>query len=139
VGKRGRGQDRTVASSTSQTGTAQPDSNVLARASCSAGANQATQRFTLSQPVKAFKAFTFTARALVLRNGCPQMRLITISRNKPPGFQLTADRDKIGSELSDGWNSQRLLGTNPTGRSYDLVRAFIQSGEGRRDFHCRLR
>lgn len=43
-------------SSTSQIGTAQPDSNVLARASCSAGANQATQRFTLSQPVKAFQS-----------------------------------------------------------------------------------
>lgn len=43
-------------SSTSQIGTAQPDTNVLARASVSAGANQATARFTLSQPVKAFQS-----------------------------------------------------------------------------------
>jgi hypothetical protein len=43
-------------SSTSQIGTAQPDSNVLARASCSAGANSVTQRFTLAQPVKAFQS-----------------------------------------------------------------------------------
>jgi len=43
-------------SSTSQIGTAQPDSNVLARSSASAGANTATQRFTLAQPVKAFQS-----------------------------------------------------------------------------------
>jgi len=43
-------------SSTSQIGTAQPDTNVLARASVSAGANQATARFTLAQPVKAFQS-----------------------------------------------------------------------------------
>jgi hypothetical protein len=43
-------------SSTSQIGTAQPDSNVLARASCSAGANTAAARFTLAQPVKAFQS-----------------------------------------------------------------------------------
>lgn len=43
-------------SSTSQIGTAQPDSNVLARVSCSAGANTAYARFTLAQPVKAFQS-----------------------------------------------------------------------------------
>jgi len=43
-------------SSTSQIGTAQPDTNVLARASCSAGANTASQRFDLNQPVKAFQS-----------------------------------------------------------------------------------
>ena len=41
-------------SSTSQIGTAQPDTNVLARASCSAGANTAFAEFTINQPVKAF-------------------------------------------------------------------------------------
>ena len=43
-------------SSTSQIGTAQPDSNVLARASCSAGANTAFAEFDLNQPVKAFQS-----------------------------------------------------------------------------------
>jgi hypothetical protein len=43
-------------SSTSQIGTAQPDSNVLARVSCSAGANTAFAEFVLSQPVKAFQS-----------------------------------------------------------------------------------
>jgi hypothetical protein len=43
-------------SSTSQIGTAQPDTNVLCRTSCSAGANQVTSRFTLAQPVKAFQS-----------------------------------------------------------------------------------
>jgi hypothetical protein len=43
-------------SSTSQIGTAQPDTNVLARASCSAGANQAVAIFDLNQPVKAFQS-----------------------------------------------------------------------------------
>ena len=43
-------------SSTSQIGTAQPDSNVLARASCSAGANTAFAEFILNQPVKAFQS-----------------------------------------------------------------------------------
>ena len=43
-------------SSTSQIGTAQPDSNVLARASVSAGANQAVARFDINQPVKAFQS-----------------------------------------------------------------------------------
>ena len=43
-------------SSTSQIGTAQPDSNVLARASCSAGTNTVFAEFVLSQPVKAFQS-----------------------------------------------------------------------------------
>jgi len=43
-------------SSTSQIGTAQPDSNVLARASASAGANTASAVFDLNQPVKAFQS-----------------------------------------------------------------------------------
>lgn|SRR6267142_6108198 len=43
-------------SSTSQIGTAQPDTNVLARASVSAGANQSTSRYDLQQPVKAFQS-----------------------------------------------------------------------------------
>jgi hypothetical protein len=43
-------------SSTSQIGTAQPDSNVLARASCSAGANTQFAEFTIRQPVKAFQS-----------------------------------------------------------------------------------
>ncbi len=43
-------------SSTSQIGTAQPDTNVLARASCSAGANTAVATFILTQPVKAFQS-----------------------------------------------------------------------------------
>ena len=43
-------------SSTSQIGTAQPDSNVLARASCSAGANTQFAEFDLQQPVKAFQS-----------------------------------------------------------------------------------
>jgi hypothetical protein len=43
-------------SSTSQIGTAQPDTNVLARASCSAGANTQFAQFLLAQPVKAFQS-----------------------------------------------------------------------------------
>lgn len=43
-------------SSTSQIGTAQPDTNVLARVSCSAGANQAYASIPISQPVKAFQS-----------------------------------------------------------------------------------
>jgi len=43
-------------SATSQIGTAQPDSNVLARVSASAGANTATARFDISQPVVAFQS-----------------------------------------------------------------------------------
>ena len=43
-------------SGTSQIGTAQPDVNVIARASCSAGANQATQHFDIRMPVKAFQS-----------------------------------------------------------------------------------
>lgn len=43
-------------SSTSQIGTAQPDSNVLARVSCSAGANTATARIPIRAPVKAFQS-----------------------------------------------------------------------------------
>jgi hypothetical protein len=43
-------------SSTSQIGTAQPDTNVLARASCGAGTNQAFAEFLLAQPVKAFQS-----------------------------------------------------------------------------------
>jgi len=43
-------------SSTSQIGTAQPDTNVLARASCSAGANTQFAEFDLQQPVKAFQS-----------------------------------------------------------------------------------
>ena len=43
-------------SSTSQIGTAQPDSNVIARASCSAGANSAVAVFGIRMPVKAFQS-----------------------------------------------------------------------------------
>lgn len=43
-------------SSTSQIGTAQPDSNVIARASASAGANTAAARFSIRMPVKAFQS-----------------------------------------------------------------------------------
>src|SRR4051794_37634193 len=43
-------------SSTSQIGTAQPDSNVLARASVGAGTNEAVATFELNQPVKAFQS-----------------------------------------------------------------------------------
>jgi hypothetical protein len=43
-------------SSTSQIGTAQPDTNVLARASCGAGTNQAFAEFDINQPVKAFQS-----------------------------------------------------------------------------------
>jgi hypothetical protein len=43
-------------SSTSQIGTAQPDTNVLARASVSAGANTSFAEFVLNQPVKAFQS-----------------------------------------------------------------------------------
>jgi len=42
-------------SSASQIGTAQPDSNVLARVSCSAGANQSTAVVPIRAPVKAFQ------------------------------------------------------------------------------------
>ena len=43
-------------SSTSQIGTAQPDSNVLARVSCSAGANTAVVSMPIRMPVKAFQS-----------------------------------------------------------------------------------
>jgi len=43
-------------SSTSQIGTAQPDTNVLCRASCGAGTNGQTAVFPLSAPVKAFQS-----------------------------------------------------------------------------------
>lgn len=43
-------------SGTSQIGTAQPDVNVMARASASAGANQATQHFDIKMPVKPFQS-----------------------------------------------------------------------------------
>jgi predicted PhzF superfamily epimerase YddE/YHI9 len=43
-------------SSTSQIGTAQPDSNVLARVSASAGANTAYATIPIQQPVKAFQS-----------------------------------------------------------------------------------
>jgi hypothetical protein len=43
-------------SGTSQIGTAQPDTNVLARCSVGAGTNESTARFTLNQPVKAFQS-----------------------------------------------------------------------------------
>jgi hypothetical protein len=42
-------------SSASQIGTAQPDSNVLARVSCSAGANTASITLPIRAPVKAFQ------------------------------------------------------------------------------------
>ena len=42
-------------SSSSQIGTAQPDSNVLARVSCSAGANTAVAVVPIRAPVKAFQ------------------------------------------------------------------------------------
>jgi hypothetical protein len=41
-------------SSTSQIGTAQPDSNVIARVSCSAGANSVFALLPIKVPVKAF-------------------------------------------------------------------------------------
>jgi hypothetical protein len=43
-------------SGTSQIGTAQPDNNVLARVSCSAGANTAFARFDVNIPVVAFQS-----------------------------------------------------------------------------------
>ena len=43
-------------SGTSQIGTAQPDTNVLARVSCSAGANQAAVNVPINAPVKAFQS-----------------------------------------------------------------------------------
>jgi len=43
-------------SSTSQIGTAQPDSNVIARVSCSAGANTAAVELPIRMPVKAFQS-----------------------------------------------------------------------------------
>lgn len=43
-------------SGTSQIGTAQPDNNVIARASCSAGANQLSVRYDINVPVKAFQS-----------------------------------------------------------------------------------
>lgn len=43
-------------SSTSQIGTAQPDSNVVARVSCSAGANTAAVQIPISMPVVAFQS-----------------------------------------------------------------------------------
>jgi hypothetical protein len=42
-------------SGTSQIGTAQPDSNVMARISCSAGANTATIQLPINVPVIAFQ------------------------------------------------------------------------------------
>lgn len=43
-------------SNTSQIGTAQPDNNVIARVSCSAGANQAVSVIPIKMPVKAFQS-----------------------------------------------------------------------------------
>lgn len=43
-------------SGTSQIGTAQPDNNVLARVSCSAGANTAFANIPINAPVKAFQS-----------------------------------------------------------------------------------
>lgn len=43
-------------SSTSQIGTAQPDNNVLARVSCSAGGNTAVMTLPIRQPVKPFQS-----------------------------------------------------------------------------------
>jgi hypothetical protein len=43
-------------SGTSQIGTAQPDNNVLARVSCSAGANTAAVQLAINAPVKAFQS-----------------------------------------------------------------------------------
>lgn len=43
-------------SGTSQIGTAQPDNNVMARVSCSAGANQAVAVIPINMPVKAFQS-----------------------------------------------------------------------------------
>src|SRR6267142_2371157 len=43
-------------SGTSQIGTAQPDNNVLARVSCSAGANQAVAVLPIRAQVKAFQS-----------------------------------------------------------------------------------
>jgi hypothetical protein len=43
-------------SGTSQIGTAQPDNNVLARVSASAGANQAAVTIPVNAPVKAFQS-----------------------------------------------------------------------------------
>jgi hypothetical protein len=43
-------------SGTSQIGTAQPDNNVMARVSASAGANQAVAAIPIKMPVKAFQS-----------------------------------------------------------------------------------
>lgn len=43
-------------SGTSQIGTAQPDNNVIARVSCSAGANTAAVQLPINMPVKAFQS-----------------------------------------------------------------------------------
>ena len=43
-------------SGTSQIGTAQPDNNVVARVSCSAGANQVNANLPINVPVKAFQS-----------------------------------------------------------------------------------
>ncbi len=43
-------------SGTSQIGTAQPDTNVIARVSCSAGANTAVGSFPINIPVKPFQS-----------------------------------------------------------------------------------
>lgn len=43
-------------SSTSQIGTAQPDSNVVARVSCGAGAGQQGMNIPINVPVKAFQS-----------------------------------------------------------------------------------
>jgi len=42
-------------SPTSQIGTAQPDTSVIARVSCSAGANQVSEIIPINLPVKAFQ------------------------------------------------------------------------------------
>lgn len=43
-------------SGSSQIGTAQPDNNVIARVSCSAGANQVAIQIPINVPVKAFQS-----------------------------------------------------------------------------------
>jgi hypothetical protein len=43
-------------SGSSQIGTAQPDTNVIARVSCSAGANTSTEVIPINVPVKAFQS-----------------------------------------------------------------------------------
>lgn len=43
-------------SSTSQIGTAQPDTNVIARVSCNAGTNLATEQIPINMPVTPFQS-----------------------------------------------------------------------------------